>query len=162
MSAQTVVKPQFTDEQEAVLRKWMTFYPYKEMGLIEALRQVQSWHRQVRPEAAARLAEIFELPLNRVWGVATFFPAFTVRPVGKHRVGLCRGLSCSMAGSEKMAKRLGEVLGIPEGELTKDGRFSWEEMECLGACDHAPALLVDDRLQGAATEERISKLKDLK
>lgn len=152
----------FTPEQEAALKKWTTFYPHKPMGLVEALRAVQGWHRRITPEAAARVAELFDLPFNHVWGVVTFFPSFTTQPTGKHRIGLCRGLSCCLAGSAKMAKHLEATLGVPEKEVTKDGRFSWEEMECLGACEQGPALLVNDRLQGQATEATIAKLKDLK
>ena len=152
----------FTPEQEAALKKWTVYYPHKQMGLVEALRSVQDWHRHIKPEAAAYVAGLFGLPFNHVWGVVTFFPTFTIKPTGKHRIGLCRGLSCCLAGSPKMAKRLESTLGVAEKEVTKDGRFSWEEMECLGACDHGPALLVNDRLQGRATEEKIVTLaKDL-
>ncbi|OGS42618.1 MAG: hypothetical protein A2506_11315 [Elusimicrobia bacterium RIFOXYD12_FULL_66_9] len=161
MNSTPLVGSPFTPAQEAVLKKWTTFYPHKEMGLVEALRSVQEWDRHIRPEAAAYVAELFDLPFNRVWGVATFFPSFTTKPTGKHRIGLCHGLSCWLAGSPLMAKRLQETLGVAEREVTKDGRFSWEEMECLGACEQGPALLVNDRLQGAATPEKIAKLKDL-
>ncbi|MEK7381807.1 MAG: NAD(P)H-dependent oxidoreductase subunit E [Elusimicrobiota bacterium] len=153
-----MTKSPFTPSQEAVLKKWTTFYPHKEMGLIEALRSVQEWDRHIKPEAAQYVAELFGLPFNRVWGVATFFPSFTTKPTGKHRIGLCHGLSCWLAGSPLMAKRLRQTLGVAEKEVTKDGRFSWEEMECLGACDHGPALLVNDRLQGQATEAKIAAL----
>lgn len=162
MSVPAAVKTPFTPEQEKALLAWTKEYPYPNMGLVEALRSVQDWHRRISPEAAARVAEIFGLPFNRVWSVATFFPAFTTKPTGKHRVGLCHGLSCFLAGSNKMKGCLEEALGVAEREVTADGRFSWEEMECLGACEQAPALLVDDRLQGAATPERIRALKELK
>ena len=152
----------FTPEQEAALRRWTQYYPYKQMGLIEALRSVQDWHRRITPEAAAYVADLFGLPFNHVWGVVTFFPSFSTNPTGKHRIGLCHGLSCWLAGSPLKAKRLQATLGVAEREVTKDGRFSWEEMECLGACDQGPALLVNDRLQGQATEAAIAKLKDLK
>jgi len=152
----------FSAEQEKVLTDWIKCYPYSDMGLVEALRSVQEWKRCVTPEAAARVAELFGLPFNRVWSVATFFPTFTMTPTGKHRVGLCHGLSCWLAGSDKMAKCLEKTLGVEEKETTADGKFSWEEMECLGACEQGPALQVNDRLQGAATEEKISKLKELK
>ena len=153
----------FTPEQEAALRRWTQYYPYKQMGLIEALRSVQDWHRRITPEAAAYVADLFGLPFNHVWGVVTFFPSFTTNPTGKNRIGLCHGLSCWLAGSAKMAKRLESTLGVAEKEVTKDGRFSWEEMECLGACEQGPALLVNDRLQGQATDEKIATLaKELK
>jgi NADH:ubiquinone oxidoreductase subunit E len=163
MSASTgTISLSFTVEQEKILLEWTKRYPYSNMGLVEALRSVQEWNRCVTPEAAARVAEIFGLPFNRVWGVATFFPTFTSTPTGKYRVGLCHGLSCWLAGSDKMSKCLEKTLGVKEKTTTEDGKFSWEEMECLGACEQGPALQVNDRLQGAATEERIAKLKDLK
>ena len=149
----------FTAEQEAELRRWTEKYPYKNMGLVEALRSVQDWQRCVTPEAAARVAELFGMPFNHVWGVATFFPTFTREKTGRHRVGLCHGLSCWMAGSNKAAKRLEEAFGVPERACTPDGAVSWEEVECQGACEQGPALQVNDRLRGKATEELISQLK---
>jgi NADH-quinone oxidoreductase subunit E len=162
VTPKTAVRSPFTAEQEAELQKWKGYYPYPNMGLIEALRAVQDWNRCVTPEAAAFVAQVFELPFNRVWSVATFFPTFTMKPTGRHRVGLCHGLSCQLAGSKKMASCLEKTLGVKEKETTADGKFSWEEMECLGACEQGPALQINDRLQGSATEKRIAALKDLK
>ncbi|MBI3288535.1 MAG: NAD(P)H-dependent oxidoreductase subunit E [Elusimicrobia bacterium] len=153
-----IERGQFTPEQETALVAWTKRYPYVNMGLIEALRAVQDWKRQVTPAAAARVAEIFDLPFSHVWGVATFFPTFTQWKTGRHRVGLCHGLSCWMAGSSKMEACLEKTFGTPERATTPDGRLSWETMECLGACEQGPALQVDDRLQGKATEELIAKL----
>jgi NADH-quinone oxidoreductase subunit E len=155
------MKP-FTDEQEKILAGWTKRYPYSNMGLIEALRAVQDWHRMMTPEAVARVAEIFGLPFNHVWGVATFFPTFTRWKTGQKRVGVCHGLSCYLKGSSKAEKRLADTLGVPKKQATPDGKLSWETMECLGACEQGPALLVNDRLVGPATEEAISKLKDPK
>lgn len=160
MTPKAAVKSPFTPEQETVLLGWTKAYPHSNMGLVEALRSVQDWHRCVRPEAAARVAELFELPFNRVWGVATFFPTFTAKPTGKYRVGLCHGLSCFLAGSNKMKSCLEKTFGVKEKEATPDGKYSWEEMECLGACEQAPALQVNDRLQGQATETAILRLKE--
>lgn len=158
----TATKSPFTAEQEAVLLRWKNQYPYPNMGLVEALRSVQEWNRRMTPECVARVAEIFELPFNRVWGVATFFPTFTQWKTGRKRVGLCHGLSCWLAGSDKMEKRLEETLGVPEKTCTADGEYSWESMECLGACEQGPALLVNDRLVGAATEENVLKLVEVR
>ena len=91
--------------------------------------------------------------------MATFFPMFTQKPAGRHRVGICHGLSCAMAGADKMAACLEKTLGVPARQATADGKFSWERMECLGACDHAPALLVDENLRGKADKAAIEKLK---
>lgn len=148
----------FTPEQEQVLRDWTTRYPYPIMGLLEAMRSVQGWQLCVRPEAEAYLAELFQVPLNRVHAVATFFPYFTQQPTGRSRIGLCHGLSCALAGAKKMAGCLEKKLGVAEKATTKDGRFSWEEMECLGACEQGPSLQVNDELKGAATEALIDSL----
>ncbi|MGH9334673.1 MAG: NADH-quinone oxidoreductase subunit NuoF, partial [Vicinamibacteria bacterium] len=83
--------------------------------------------------------------------VATFFPFFTEKPTGEYRVGLCRGISCALAGSSRMEGQL-------ERALRKDPRFNLETMECLGACDFAPAVIVNEVLVGAGTEELASDL----
>ncbi|MBI5245976.1 MAG: NAD(P)H-dependent oxidoreductase subunit E [Elusimicrobia bacterium] len=161
-AAALAVKNAFTPEQEKALVAWTKKYPYTNLGLIEALRSVQDWHRQMTPAAAARVAEIFNLPFSHVWGVATFFPTYTHWKTGEKRVGICRGLTCYLAGSDKMEKCLEKTLGVPKKKATADGKFSWEPMECLGACEQGPALQVNDRLVGKATEESILKLKDMK
>jgi NADH-quinone oxidoreductase subunit E len=148
----------FNTEQENILKAWTTRYPTPIMGLIEALRQVQEWHRCVTDEDEVYLAKLFDVPRVRIHEVATFFPSFTQKPTGRHRIGICRGLSCSLAGSKEMCSCLEKKLGIKEGETTADGRFSFETMECLGACDQAPAIIVNDESKGAATEELIVKL----
>ncbi|MDD5629082.1 MAG: NAD(P)H-dependent oxidoreductase subunit E, partial [Elusimicrobia bacterium] len=148
----------FTPEQEKVLKSWDERYPAPLMGLVEALRQVQEWHRCVSDEDEEDLAGLFVVPRSRIHELATFFPSFTQKPAGRHRIGLCRGLSCSLAGSKEMCACLEKKLGIKAGETTADGRLSLETMECLGACDQAPALIVNDELQGAATEQMVDKL----
>ncbi len=150
----------FTAEQEKVLQGWAERYPQRRMGLVEALRQVQEWHRCVTDEDEEFLAGLFDVPRTRIHEVATFFPSYTQKPTGRHRIGICRGLSCSLAGSQEMCRCLEKKLGIKEGETSSDGRFSLEAMECLGACDQGPALLVNDELQGAATEALIDKLAE--
>ncbi len=150
----------FTPEQVKVLEAWTKEYPYPVMGLIEALRQVQDWHRCVTDADEEYLAKLFSLPRTRIHEVATFFPAFTQRPTGRHRIGVCQGLSCSLAGAEHACRCLEKKLGVRAGETTPDGRFSFERMECLGACDQGPALIVNDELKGAATEELIEKLTE--
>ncbi|MBI3554368.1 MAG: NAD(P)H-dependent oxidoreductase subunit E [Elusimicrobia bacterium] len=157
MTPVAAAKP-FTAEEEKVLKSWTAHYPYPIMGLLEALRQVQLWNLCVRPEHEDYVASLFKTTRTRVHELVTFFPMFTQAPTGRKRVGLCHGLSCALAGSDKMAKCLEDKLGVPEGVTTKDGEFSWEEMECLGACDFAPALLVNEDLQGKATEDVVAKV----
>lgn len=163
MTPATTNAAPFTPEQQKELQGWTTHYPYPIMGLLEAMRSVQTWHRCIKPEDVVYLADLFKTSVSHVHQVATFFPMFTQRPAGKHRFGICHGLSCAIAGADKIAKCLEKTLGARQHETTADGAFSWEEMECLGACDFAPALLVDEHLEGKATEEMVGRLaKELK
>jgi NADH:ubiquinone oxidoreductase subunit E len=154
----SVAQKPFTPEQEKVLGRWTTEYPYAIMGILEALRQVQLWNLCVRPEHEEYIAALFKTTNTRVHELVTFFPMFTREPTGRKRIGLCHGISCAMAGSDKMAACLEKKLGVAEFETTKDGEFSWETMECLGACDFAPALIVNEELHGKATEDSIGKV----
>jgi NADH:ubiquinone oxidoreductase subunit F (NADH-binding)/NADH:ubiquinone oxidoreductase subunit E len=143
----------FTVEQRKKLEAWKTYYPYPIMGLIPAMRDVQQWQRHISLAAEAVLAEMYNVPLHWVHEVATFYPHFTTAPTGKYRIGVCRNLSCALAGSKDIVRHLRRTLGIDDDEVTADGLFSIEEQECLGACDHAPAVSVNDELVGAASEE---------
>lgn len=151
----------FDREQIERLESWTRRYPYPAMGLVEALRDVQRWHGRIRPEAEARLAELFRLPSNRVHEVATFYPYFTDRPAGRYRIEICRNLSCHLAGCVKMLEHLSRRLRIEEGEATPDGLFSFSAVECLGACEQAPALAVNDELLGPASAETLDRVVEL-
>jgi NADH:ubiquinone oxidoreductase subunit E len=145
----------FNPEQEKILADWTRYYPFAIMGLISAMREVQKWHLCVNGEDEEYLSVLFKTTRGRVHELATFFPFFTQKPTGRHRIGLCRGLSCAMAGSRDMGVILENKLGVSERETTPDGKFSFETMECLGACDFAPAVIVNERLKGKATKESI-------
>src|SRR5687768_5303798 len=113
-----------TADQKKHLEKWTTHYPYRIMGLLEAVREVQEWNLCVTPEDEAELAELFETTPLRVREVSTFFPMFTRKPTGKKRIGVCHGLSCAIAGASKACKTIEKTLGVREHETTKDGAYS--------------------------------------
>ncbi len=157
--AQSLVEASpFSPEEEKILNSWTKAYPHPMMGLLEAMRQVQTWHLCVRPKDEEYLADLFKTTQNHVHQVATFFPLFTKKPTGRKRIGLCHGLSCAMAGSDRIAELLEKKLRVKEFETTPDGEFSWEEMECLGACEHAPAIIVNEELKGKATENLVDEV----
>ena len=146
----------FSPEEGKILGAWTTHYPYPAMGLIEALRQVQNWRGRIGSEEEAYLADLFKTTPAHVHEVASFFPLFTRTPTGRKRIGVCRGLSCALAGGEDLLTRLGKRLGVKPREATPDGSVSFEPMECLGACDHAPAVLLNEKLAGKGTDDLIS------
>ncbi len=127
------------------------------MGLTQALRDVQDWHGLISPEAESTLAEIFGVTPTEVREVHTFYPYFSRTQKGRYRIDVCRNLSCHLAGAQAVCEKLRAAIGEP-GRASDDGLFSWEEVECLGACEMAPALSVNDELQGAATPEGALRL----
>jgi NADH:ubiquinone oxidoreductase subunit F (NADH-binding)/NADH:ubiquinone oxidoreductase subunit E len=147
-----------TPELKKELEGWTTHYPYPIMGLLEALRSVQTAYRCIPADAEVYLAELFKTSVSHVHQVATFFPSFTQKPAGEHRVGICHGLSCAMKGAGQLSACLEKTLGVKEKDTTPDGRLSWEEMECIGACELAPAVLLDERLMGRGSEAMMEAL----
>lgn len=163
LAARTTEKALFTSEQEERLKSWTTRYPFPSMGLIEALRDVQDWHRHISPEAEHYIAALFQVTRHHVREVATFYPYFTQRPGGKYRIEVCRNLSCHLAGCGKLFKHLEETLGVREGQPTQDGLISFDSAECLGACEHGPVVSVNDQMLGQGSPEMLDKLiADLK
>ncbi|HVE12397.1 MAG TPA: NADH-quinone oxidoreductase subunit NuoF [Elusimicrobiota bacterium] len=149
-----------SEEQLARLKDWTKRFPHPSMGLLEALRDVQAWFRHIPLEVEPTMAELFRVPLHQVREVVTFYPFFTTRPAAKHRIAVCRNLSCTLAGCGKALSHLGERLGVPQGKVTDDGLFEYHAVECLGACEHGPALSVNDELLGSATPERLDQVLD--
>ncbi len=150
----------FTDEQRARLARWKSFYPHPQMGLIEALREVQVWQQGVSLEAEACLAALFDVPAKVVHEVVTFYPYFTDHKTGRRRIAVCHNLSCRLAGAEDVIHGLERRLGVKEGEPTPDGEFVLERAECLGACERAPAVAVDDLCLGRGDASAIESLLD--
>ncbi|MFA6092984.1 MAG: NAD(P)H-dependent oxidoreductase subunit E [Elusimicrobiota bacterium] len=142
----------FTPEEKASIESWTRRYPEPVMGLVEALREIQKIAGCVSPEDEAYAASVFGVPLDQIRAVVSFYPFFNTRAPAKHHICVCRNLSCSRKGAARLAEQLREKLGVGPKEATADGLFRWEPVECLGACDHAPAISVDDELLEAGSE----------
>ncbi len=126
--------------------------------LIAMLGDVQA-ERGYLPESALReVASKLGLPLRDVYGVATFYSAFTLKPRGKHTVTVCLGTACHVRGGARLADTLGSDLKIKAGETTADGEFSLETVNCLGCCAIGPIMLVDGVYHGAMTPQKALKV----
>jgi NADH-quinone oxidoreductase subunit E len=107
----------------------------------------------------SEVAVALQLDPGYVEGVATFYTLFHLEPVGKHRFYVCTNLSCTLRGAEEIVEHLRMAIGVKEpGEVSKDGLFSYEEVECLGACEYAPMCRLDHRYQVDLTVEKIDAL----
>lgn len=133
-------------------------YPKKEAALLPALHVVQRRLGFIPSEAEKFVAQLLAIKPVRVREVVTFYTMFTRKPLGKYLLQVCSNLSCSLAGGESLLEYLQSKLGIKVGETTPDGRFSLVTVECLGACDQAPCLMVNDNLYGQLDKARIDEL----
>jgi NADH:ubiquinone oxidoreductase subunit E len=104
------------------------------------------------------MAQKLCIPLAEVYGVATFYAFFSLNPQGKHVVRACKSVPCHLKKSEMVASWISDYLGVNAGETTLDGRFSFELTNCIGACDQAPAMLIDDVLYGDLNQGRVAEI----
>jgi NADH-quinone oxidoreductase subunit E len=111
------------------------------------------------PEAMSEVATVLQLDPGYVEGVATFYTLFHLQPIGKHRFYMCTNLSCTLRGANELVDHLKAAIGVHEAEeVSKDGLFSYEEVECLGACEYAPMARLDRRYQVDLTPQKIDTL----
>ena len=113
--------------------------------LISILQDVQSECRYLPEYALRQVARSLDLPLIQVYGVATFFKAFSLKPRGKYLVNICLGTACHVRGAPAVLEEMGRQLGIKSGETTEDMQFTLESVNCLGACALGPIVVVDGK-----------------
>lgn len=133
-----------TEAIEAIARR----YENKQGASIEALREVQRSRGWVSDENLRDVARLLDMSADELDGVATFYNLIFRRPVGRHVILLCDSVSCWIMGCEALRRGIESRLDIKAGETTADGRFTLLPTVCLGACDHAPVMMVDDDLIG--------------
>jgi NADH-quinone oxidoreductase subunit E len=146
-----------TVEEREEIEAELARYPTKEAVCIDAMKIVQRHRGWVSDESVRDIAELLELSPADLDGVATFYNLIFRKPVGRHVVMLCNSVSCWILGYERMREHLTKRLGIEFGETTPDNRFTLLPIVCLGACDHAPAMLVDNELHTDLGPDRIDE-----
>jgi len=125
------------------------------LGMLEA-RQREAGY--VSEEAIGDIAGILGLSVGDVYGVATFYAFLSARPQGRHVIRICKSMPCYMKNALFIIESVERAIGIRPGETTPDGRFSFELTNCIGACDQAPAMLINDEVYGDLTPELISEI----
>jgi NADH-quinone oxidoreductase subunit E len=134
-------------------------YPQPRSAVMPALDLAQEELGYLTPEAMTEVATALQLDAGYVEGVATFYTLFHLEPIGKHRFYVCTNLSCTLRGAEEIVDHLRGAIGVKEaGEVSTDGLFSYEEVECMGACEYAPMCRVDRRYHYDLTAEKIDQL----
>ncbi|HUI33288.1 MAG: NADH-quinone oxidoreductase subunit NuoE [Dysgonamonadaceae bacterium] len=145
-------------EEIKLIEKEMAKFPVKSAASIESLKIVQDKQRWVSDKALAEVARILEMPVTELENVASFYNLIYRKPVGRHVIHLCESISCWVMGLEDILGYLNKKLGISYGETTEDDRFTLLPIQCLGDCDKAPAMMVDNDLYNNLTTEKIDDI----
>jgi len=144
-----------TPEQEAQLQAVIAEHKDDKSQLMAVMQEAQGIYGYLPIEVQTMIAEGMEVPLEKVYGVATFYAQFSLSPKGKYNISVCLGTACYVKGSGDLLEKLSEKLGIEVGECTEDGKFSLEACRCIGACGLAPVLTVNDDVYGRLTVDDI-------
>ncbi len=149
----------FTKEVLAKTDPVVAQYETRRAPMLEVLHILQEHYGHISLETEEAVAEYLQVSPMDVREVVTFYTLYYTQPKAKFRFNVCRTLACNMKGSETITKCLREHLGIKKGEKSEDGRFEVKEVECLGACEIAPMLQVnDDEYVGNLNEEKVAEL----
>lgn len=127
-------------------------------NLLVLLKETQEKSGYVPGEFIAEIAQSLNISISEAYGVATFYSFLSTKPLGRNVIRICKSLPCYLKNSEMIIKSLGSKLGIKPGETTPDGKFSFELTNCIGACDKAPAMLVNNDVHVNLTPRKISQI----
>jgi NADH-quinone oxidoreductase subunit E len=147
-----------TEEEKKEILEEVKRYPYPAAACIDALKIVQKHRRWVSDESVRDIAQILMMSNEEVDGVATFYSRIYRKPVGRNVILICDSVSCMIMGYGAIYDYLSNKLGISFGETTSDGRFTLLPISCLGDCDHAPAIMINDDHLNKLTIKKLDEL----
>ncbi|MEG0115630.1 MAG: NAD(P)H-dependent oxidoreductase subunit E [Hydrogenoanaerobacterium sp.] len=156
--AKTSVPFQGTKEQEAALLKVIADHKEQKGALMPILQNAQDIYGYLPIEVQKIIALQMDVPLEEVYGIATFYSQFALNPKGTYKVSVCLGTACYVKGSGDVYDKLMKVLGIKGGECTPDGKFSLDACRCIGACGVAPVLTINDDVYGRLVPDEIDNI----
>lgn len=146
------------DEKWFRLEEIFAKYKGKKGALIPVLQQAQDIYGYLPENVMAGIADGLDLPLSQVYGVATFYSQFHLKPRGKNIVRVCLGTACHVRGGAKILESIQKELNIEKGGTTEDLMFTLEAVACIGACGLAPVIMINDDTHGRLTPDAIPKI----
>lgn len=147
-----------TPEQKEKLLQVIAAKKDEPGALMPILQEAQAIYGYLPIEVQTMIAEEMDIPLEKVYGVSTFYAQFSLYPKGKYRVSVCLGTACYVKGSGLVLEELEKQLGISNGQCTADGKFSLDACRCVGACGLAPVMLVNDDVYGRMTPDQVKDI----
>ena len=137
-----------TAEQEAKLKEIIDANKHDKSRLMAVMQEAQDVYGYLPIEVQNMIAEGMEVPLEKVYGVATFYAQFSLSQKGEYNISVCLGTACYVKGSGDILNKITEILGLPSGSTTPDGKYSLEATRCIGACGLAPVLTINNEVYG--------------
>ena len=144
-----------TPEQEAQLKQIIDANKHDSSMLMGVMQQAQDIYGYLPIEVQNKIAEGMDIPLEKIYGVATFYAQFSLSPKGNYHIAVCLGTACYVKGSGQIYDKLQEVLGISGDECTADRKYSLTASRCIGACGLAPVLTVNEDVYGRLTVDDV-------
>ena len=155
---QTAIPFRGTAEQQARLEEAIAQLKSQRGALMPVLQKAQEIYGYLPIEVQKMVALGLEIPLEEVYGVATFYSQFSLYPKGEYKISVCLGTACYVKGSGDIYERLKERLGIDGGQCTADGKFSLEACRCIGACGLAPVMTINDEVYGRLVADDVDTI----
>ena len=143
------------------IHEFMHHYPHARAASLDALKIVQKRNGWVDDAQVNAIANLLDIPVTDIDGVATFFNRIYRQPVGRHVILICDSVACYLTGYEALSTAFRAELGIEYGQTTTDGRFTILPICCLGNCDKGPAVLIDEDTYGPVQPEEVAQLLEL-
>ena len=147
-----------TKEQEAKLLEVIAEYKGQKGALMPIMQAAQDIYGYLPYQVQKIIADETGIPIEKIYGVATFYAQFSMQPKGKYVVSVCLGTACYVKGSGNVLEEVEKVLGIKDGECTSDGKFSIETCRCVGACGLAPVMIVDGDVYGKMKPDMVEEI----
>jgi len=147
-----------TDEERQAVEKEVADCECLQSASVEALQALQRIRGWISDEAIRDVAPLVGMSPEELDGVATFYSFVFRRPVGRHLIFLCDSLTCYIMGHENILEHVSQRLGIGMGETTPDNRFTLLPVSCMGLCDHAPAMMIDENLYGDLDSVKVDEI----
>ena len=127
-------------------------------NLIAVLQRVQEFYGYLPEPVVDEIARLAGIPASRIYGIVTFYAQFSTEPSGRHKVYVCHGTACHVAGATRITEALEQELAVADGETRADREFSLDSVACMGACSQAPVMRIDDDTYGNLTADETRKI----
>ncbi|MBE6562638.1 MAG: NAD(P)H-dependent oxidoreductase subunit E [Ruminococcaceae bacterium] len=144
-----------TPEQEKLLRAVIAKANGDKSQLMAVMQEAQEIYGYLPYEVQQIIAEGLDVPMEKVYGVATFYAQFSLSPKGKYNISVCLGTACYVKGAGEVLDKICEILGVQPGECSADGKYSVEACRCIGACGLAPVMTINEEVYGRLTADMI-------